>query len=98
LALDGLRSTPRNQRVFIGKETSFFVDLTVRSGMDMTEALGLAGEIDEQRQAAGFDQNALDEAAKRGFGNGAFEDSEDDASAIVEELYPAEEGAVAPAQ
>ena len=76
----------------------FFVDLTVRSGMDMTEALGLAGELDEQRQAAGFDQNALDEAAKRGFGNGAFEDSEDDSSAIVEEFYPAEDGAVTPIQ
>lgn len=76
----------------------FYTDLTARSGMDMTEALRLASELDEQRQAAGFDQNALDEAAKRGFGNGAFEDSEEDVSAIVEEFYPAEEGAVAPIQ
>lgn len=41
-----------------------------------------------RRQAAGFNQAALDEAARRGFGNGAFEDSEEDASAIVEEFYP----------
>jgi len=68
----------------------FYTDLTVRSCMDMTEALRLAGELDEQRQAAGFDQNALDEAAKRGFGNGAFEDSEEDVGAIVEEFFPAE--------
>lgn len=69
----------------------FYTDLTARSGMDITEALRLASELDEQRQAAGFDQNALDEAAKRGFGNGAFEDSEEDVSAIVEEFYHVEE-------
>lgn len=65
----------------------FYTDLTVRSGMDMTEALRLAGELDEQRQAAGLDQAALDEAARRGFGNGAFEDSEEDVGGIVEEFF-----------
>ncbi|HCF4643147.1 TPA: hypothetical protein NIH89_006875 [Pseudomonas aeruginosa] len=69
----------------------FYVDLTVRGGMEMTEALQAANELDAQRQAAGFDQAALDEAAQRGFGNGAFEDSEEDAGAIVEEFYPTEE-------
>jgi len=54
----------------------------------MAEALVTASELDSRRQAAGFDQAALDEAARRGFGNGAFEDSEEDASAIVEEFYP----------
>jgi excinuclease UvrABC nuclease subunit len=56
--------------------------------MDMAEALVTANELDSRRQAAGFNQDALDEAARRGFGNGAFEDSEEDASAIVEEFYP----------
>lgn len=65
----------------------FYTDLTVRSGMDITETLRLASELDAQRQVAGFDQNALDEAAKHGFGSGAFEDSEEDVSAIVEEFY-----------
>ncbi|WP_170869394.1 YqaJ viral recombinase family protein [Pseudomonas aeruginosa] len=69
----------------------FYVDLTVRSGMDMAETLQAANEFDAQRQAAGFDQAALDEAAQRGFGNGAFEDSEEDAGAVAEEFYPAEE-------
>ena len=69
----------------------FYVDLTVRGGMDIAETLQAANELDAQRQAAGFVQAALDEAAKRGFGNGAFEDSEEDASAIAEEFYPAEE-------
>ena len=53
----------------------------------MSEALRVANELDEQRQAAGFDQAALDEAARRGFGNGAFEDSEEDSSAVIEEFF-----------
>ncbi len=65
----------------------FYADLTVRSGMDMAEALVTASELDSRRQAAGFTQAALDEAARRGFCNGAFEDSEEDASAIVEEFF-----------
>ena len=65
----------------------FYADLTVRGGMDMAEALVTASELDSRRQATGFNQAALDEAARRGFGNGAFEDSEEDASAIVEEFY-----------
>lgn len=69
----------------------FYVDLTVRGGMDMSEALQAANELDAQRQAAGFDQAALDEAAQRGFRNGTFEDNEEDAGAIAEEFYPPEE-------
>ncbi|MEZ3135663.1 hydrolase or metal-binding protein [Stutzerimonas kunmingensis] len=65
----------------------FYVDLTVRNGMDMSEALLTANELDTQRQTTGFDQVALDEAARRGFGNGAFEDSEEDTGAIVEEFF-----------
>jgi len=65
----------------------FYVDLTVRGGMDMAEALRVANELDEQRQTAGFDQAALDEAARRGFGNGAFEDSEEDSGAVIEEFF-----------
>ncbi|SEL11790.1 hypothetical protein SAMN05216214_108107 [Atopomonas hussainii] len=69
----------------------FYVDLTIRNGMDMAEALQQASELDAQRQASGFYQAALDNAAQQGFANGAFEDSEEDLSAIVEEFYPAEE-------
>jgi len=65
----------------------FYVDLTVRGGMDMTEALQAANELDAQRQATGFDQIALDGAAQRGFGNGAFEDSVEDVGVIVEEFF-----------
>lgn len=72
----------------------FYVDITIRTGMEMEQALSAAIGLDEQRQAAGFDQAALDEAARRGFANGAFEDNEEDAGAIVEELYPAAESPI----
>ncbi|BCR24418.1 recombination directionality factor [Aquipseudomonas alcaligenes] len=74
----------------------FYADLTVRSGMDMAEALQASNELDVQRQTAGFDQAALDQAARRGFGNGAFEDSEEDSGAVIEEFYSVEEGGAAP--
>ena len=59
----------------------------------MAEALVTASELDSRRQAAGFDQAALDEAARRGFGNGAFEDSEEDVGAIVEEFFSSQDAA-----
>ncbi|MGZ9736878.1 recombination directionality factor [Pseudomonas sp. GNP012] len=71
----------------------FYVDLTVRTGMDMAEALLTANELDAQRQTAGFDQIALDEAARRCFGNGAFEDNEEDSSAVIEEFFSVEANA-----
>ena len=66
----------------------FYVDITVRSGLSLEEALEQARQADEARWAAGFDQIALDKAARLGFGNGAFEDSEEDTGAIVEEFFP----------
>jgi hypothetical protein len=76
----------------------FYVDLTVRSGMDMAKALQAANELDTQRQNAGLDQSALDEAARRGFGNGAFEDCEEDAGAVIEEFYLSAETTTAKVQ
>ena len=69
----------------------FYVDITVRSGLSMEDALMEAKQLDENRQAAGFNQTALDQAARQGFNNGAFEDSEEDTGVIVEELFPATE-------
>ncbi|WP_285408871.1 hydrolase or metal-binding protein [Pseudomonas sp. FR229a] len=68
----------------------FYVDLTVSGGMNMAEALQAANNLDEQRLNTGFDQNALDDAARRGFANGAFEDSEEDRGALIEEFFTAE--------
>lgn len=69
----------------------FYADITVRSGMTMEAALLEAKELEGARQLAGFDQVALDNAARQGLNNGAFEDNEEDSSAIVEEFYPATE-------
>ena len=44
---------------------------------------------------AGFDQTALDEAARQGFANGAFEELDEDGPAVVEEFFPDEQGVVA---
>ena len=67
----------------------FYVDITVRNGLTLEDALLAAKQLEETRQAAGFDQSALDHAARQGFNNGAFEDSEEDTGAIVEEFFPA---------
>lgn len=66
----------------------FYVDITVRSGVSMEEALLAARELDEARKAAGFDQAALDTTARLGLGNGAFEDDGEDSGAIAEEFFP----------
>ncbi|MCY1444400.1 hypothetical protein D9M71_608670 [compost metagenome] len=57
--------------------------------MSLEDALLTAQQTDEARWAAGFDQIALDKAARLGFSNGAFEDSEEDTGAVVEEFFPA---------
>ena len=66
----------------------FYVDLTLRSGMTVEQALLTTRELDEARQAAGFDQAALDATARVGLGNGIFEDDGEDSGAIAEEFFP----------
>lgn len=75
--------------------TIFYVDITLRSGMSVEENLLAAKQLDEARQAAGFDQRALDSAAQQGLGNGAFEDNDEDSGAIVDEFFPLTEQAPA---
>jgi len=62
--------------------------------MALAEALAEARQTDAERQAAGFDQVALDLAARQGLGNGAFEDSDEEAESVVEEFFP--EGETSP--
>ncbi|MEL6046729.1 hydrolase or metal-binding protein [Stenotrophomonas maltophilia] len=66
----------------------YYVDLVVRSGLSLEQAIEEARELDERRRASGFDQAALDEAARQGFANGAFEEMDEDVPAVVEEFYP----------
>ncbi|EIM03320.1 hypothetical protein [Rhodanobacter thiooxydans] len=66
----------------------YYVDLVVRSGLTLEQAIAKARGQDAQRRVCGFDQGALDESARKGFANGAFEELEEDVSAVVEEFYP----------
>ena len=83
------KSTTQSHRAPI-----YYVDLTIRSGMTMVESIAKAKTLADERKAAGFDQVALDEAAKLGFDNGAFEDSEEEGVAVVEEFYLDDTGAI----
>jgi len=65
----------------------YYVDLCLRSGITVEEVLNEAKQRHETRQLAGFDQAALDAAARQGFGNGAFEDSEEEGESVVEEFF-----------
>lgn len=68
----------------------YYVDLVVRTGLTLEEAVAEAIRKDEARKATGMDQAALDEAAKRGFANGAFEELSEDVPAVVDEFYSTE--------
>ena len=102
-ASGGLLSTLPLELRLRGKSTTqshrapiYYVDLTIRTGMTMAESIAKARTLADERKTAGFDQAALDEAAKLGFDNGAFEDSEEEGSAIVEEFYLDDTGDIAP--
>jgi len=68
----------------------YYVDLALRTGMAMKDAIQSAREETAARQAAGFNQTALDDAARIGFAQGAFEESAEEGVAVVEEFYPVE--------
>ncbi len=65
----------------------YYVDLTLRDGINLQEAITSAKQIDEQSKAAGFYQEALDHVARQGYGNASFEVGGDDGLDIVEEFY-----------
>ena len=77
------KSTTQSHRSAI-----YYVDLTVRAGMTLSEAITAARAQSAERHALGFDQAALDKAARQGFAAGAFEESEEEGAAVVEEFYP----------
>ena len=71
----------------------YYVDLTLRHTMSLEETLAEAQQLNAERHATGFDQAALDQAAKLGFSNGAFEDNEEDGRNVIEEFFPVDLGA-----
>lgn len=82
------KSTTQSHRAPI-----YYVDLCLRDGMALEEAVQTAREREEARLAAGIDQVALDNAAREGFGNGHFEEQEEDVPAILEEFFSPTTGA-----
>ena len=73
----------------------YYVDITVRTGVSLEEALVEAKRTEAQRLAAGFDQEALELSARQGLANGAFEDSEEEGESVVEEFFSPNGGEVA---
>lgn len=82
-----LRLRGKSSRQSLGTPI-YYVDITLRSGMSVADSLLEAQRIAAERQAAGFDQVALEAAVRMGLANGAFEDGEDEGEAVVEEFYP----------
>ena len=71
----------------------YYVDLTLRDGVNLQEAISSAKQIDEQSKAAGFYQEALDFVARQGYGNASFEVGGDEGLDIVEEFYSDQQNA-----
>ena len=81
------KSTTQSRRTPI-----YYVDLVIKEGVPLQEAVAQAREKAKQMKEEGVDQAALDTAAAKGFGNALFEYDEDEMSQVVEEFYPATVG------
>lgn len=66
----------------------YYADLTAREGMTLEEALTQAQQTHGQRETMRYNQAALDDAARVGMGNGAFEDDPDEVQEVLDEFYP----------
>ncbi|WNX58978.1 hydrolase or metal-binding protein [Acinetobacter baumannii] len=69
----------------------YYVDLTLRDGTSLQEAITTAKQIDEQSRLAGFYQEALDEVARQGYANAKFEVESEEGLDVVEEFYHSDE-------
>lgn len=65
----------------------YYVDLTIREGTTLENAIHQAQETHDRRMKGGFDQHALDHAAKVGLENGVFEESVEEFPAVVAEFF-----------
>jgi|SRR3989338_4888123 len=65
----------------------YYVDLCLRDGITLEEAVTQAVAEAAKNEQAGVGIKALEQVARTGLSNGAFEDSEEEAPAIVEEFY-----------
>ena len=93
-ASGGLLSCLPLQLTLRGKSTTqsyrtpvYYVDLTLRDGVNLQEAISSALQMDEQSKAAGFYQEALDSIARKGFENARFELNSEEGMDVLEEFY-----------
>ena len=96
-ASNGLLSCLPLQLILRGKSTTqsyrtpvYYVDLTLRDGIHLQEAIQMAKEIDQKSKLVGFNQMALDQMAKQGYGNARFELNDEEGLDLVEEFYTQE--------
>lgn len=97
-ASGGLLSCLPLQLILRGKSTTqsyrqpvYYVDLILREGISLNDAITQARQIDEHSKQAGFYQEAVDHIARRGFANARFETDMEEGSEVLEEYYPEEE-------
>lgn len=64
----------------------YYVDLTLREGINLQQAIQTAQEIDQQSKASGFNQAALDQMARQGYGNAQFEVDGEEGLDVVDEF------------
>ncbi|MGR2923016.1 recombination directionality factor [Acinetobacter sp. 1125_18A] len=93
-ASNGLLSCLPLQLTLRGKSTTqsyrtpvYYVDLTLRDGVNLEQAIQTAKEIDQQSKASGFNQHALDQIARQGYGNAKFEVNSEEGLNLIEEFY-----------
>lgn len=93
-ASNGLLSCLPLQLMLRGKSTTqsyrtpvYYVDLTLRDGVNLQHAIQMAKEIDQQSKAIGFNQIALDQMARQCFSNARFEVNSEEGLDLVEEFY-----------
>ena len=97
-ASNGLLSCLPLQLTLRGKSTTqsyrtpvYYVDLTLREGISLNDAITQAKQIDEQSKQAGFYQEALDFTARKGVANARFETDIEEGLDVLEEYYPEQE-------
>ncbi len=93
-ALNGLLSCLPLQLTLRGKSTTqsyrtpvYYVDLTLRDGIHLQEAIQIAKEIDQKSKLCGFNQVALDQVALQGYENAQFEVDREEGIEIIDEFY-----------
>ena len=97
-ASNGLLSCLPLQLTLRGKSTTqsyrqlvYYVDLTLREGISLNDAITQAKKIDDQSKEAGFYQEAVDFIARKGFANARFEVNGEEGMEMVDEYFPEQE-------